>query len=147
MRVKQCQECNKTIELNVSICPHCGAKQAQSKLAVTVVVVTLALIPLSTIYYQYFYDSNTTPIDPTKEVINNVVDNNLTTINNTKFDQLQNGISYDKAVSIIGTKGQLISESGSSGTESHIQMYLWNDYGFFLFKGGKLINKSQTELK
>jgi outer membrane protein assembly factor BamE (lipoprotein component of BamABCDE complex) len=66
-----------------------------------------------------------------------------------KFNQIQNGMTYEEVVAIIGADGEVISESGEKGTDLHTIMYEWKaEGGFgananFMFQGGKLANKAQ----
>jgi hypothetical protein len=66
-----------------------------------------------------------------------------------KFNAINNGMTYEEVVAIVGGDGQVISESGEKGTEFHTVMYEWEaegDFGAnanFMFQGGKLINKAQ----
>ncbi|PLR79539.1 hypothetical protein CVD25_21820 [Bacillus canaveralius] len=70
-------------------------------------------------------------------------------LDEAKFNQIQNGMTYEEVVGIIGGEGQVISESGEAGTEFHTVMYEWEaDGGLgananFMFQGGKLVNKAQ----
>ncbi|WP_018392482.1 DUF3862 domain-containing protein [Bacillus sp. 37MA] len=69
-----------------------------------------------------------------------------------KFDQIKDGMSYEEVVGIIGSEGELLSETGEAGTEFHTLMYQWtsSDTTFgnasFMFQGGKLISKAQAGL-
>lgn len=65
-----------------------------------------------------------------------------------KFNQIQNGMTYDEVKNIIGSEGTVMSESGEEGTQFHTAMYDWETDGLFssanfTFQGGKLINKAQ----
>ncbi|TBX84264.1 DUF3862 domain-containing protein [Bacillus cereus] len=74
-------------------------------------------------------------------------------ISKAEFDQIQNGMSYDEVKAIIGSDGEVLSESGQSGEQFHTIMYKWDgEKGFgananFMFQEGKLQNKSQFGLK
>lgn len=68
-----------------------------------------------------------------------------------KFNQIEEGMSYDEVVKIVGSKGNLISETGEEGTDLHTVMYDFETDGFMsnssmMFQGGKLINKTQIGL-
>ncbi|HDR7611424.1 TPA: DUF3862 domain-containing protein [Bacillus mycoides] len=74
-------------------------------------------------------------------------------ISKAEFDQIQNGMSYDEVKSIIGSDGEVLSETGQAGEQFHTIMYKWDgEKGFgananFMFQKGKLQNKSQFGLK
>lgn len=73
------------------------------------------------------------------------------TITLAKFNQLQNGITYEQAVQILGTQGTLVSENTISGY--HTAMYSWENPGIFqgnmnaMFQNNALMSKSQIGLK
>lgn len=68
-----------------------------------------------------------------------------------KFNQLQNGITYEQAVQILGAQGTLISENMLAGY--HTAMYSWENPGVFqgnmnaMFQNNTLMSKSQIGLK
>ncbi len=74
-------------------------------------------------------------------------------ISKAEFDQIQNGMSYDEVKAIIGSDGEVLSESGQAGEQFHTIMYKWDgEKGFgananFMFQEGKLQNKAQFGLK
>lgn len=74
-------------------------------------------------------------------------------ISKAEFDQISNGMSYEQVAGIIGSAGELLSESGSPGDAYYTVMYSWNGEGStgasanFMFQGGKLQNKAQFGLK
>ncbi|CAH2464436.1 MULTISPECIES: DUF3862 domain-containing protein [Bacillus cereus group] len=74
-------------------------------------------------------------------------------ISKAEFDQIQNGMSYEEVKNIIGSDGEVMSESGQAGDQFHTIMYSWkNEKGLganarFMFQEGKLQNKSQFGLK
>lgn len=74
-------------------------------------------------------------------------------ISKAEFDQIQNGMSYEEVKNIIGSDGEVLSESGQAGQQFHTIMYKWDgEKGFgananFMFQEGKLQNKSQFGLK
>ena len=69
----------------------------------------------------------------------------------SEFNQLQDGISYEEAVEIIGSSGSLMSESSLGGIST--KMYTWEGEGDIgananaMFQNGKLISKAQYGLK
>jgi hypothetical protein len=75
------------------------------------------------------------------------------TITKEEFDKIQNGMTYEQVVKIVGGEGHKVSESGKPGTTEHTVMYDYQGEGdlganaSLMFQGGKLINKSQFGLK
>ncbi|MEK4718164.1 DUF3862 domain-containing protein [Priestia sp. FSL W8-0524] len=69
-----------------------------------------------------------------------------------KFEQIKDGMTYEEVVKIIGSKGELLSESGEKGTSLYTVMYSFKADGSFganssmMFQGNKLMNKSQFGL-
>lgn len=70
-----------------------------------------------------------------------------------KFEQIQNGMTYEQVTQIIGGPGEILSESGEKGTEYYTVMYQYEGIGSLgansnlMFQGGKLINKAQYGLR
>ncbi len=85
------------------------------------------------------------PQEPYKEPINSPK------ISLEEFNQLYEGITYEKATEIIGSSGKILSESSISGTTT--KMYSWDGEGDIgananaLFQNGKLISKAQAGLR
>lgn len=68
-----------------------------------------------------------------------------------KFDQIQDGMTYEEVVAIVGAEGTVMSESGEKGTDLHTVLYEFETDGFMssatmTFQGGKLLNKAQFGL-
>jgi Domain of Unknown Function with PDB structure (DUF3862) len=78
---------------------------------------------------------------------------NKPTISKAEFEAIKNGMTYEEVVEIIGSEGEMLSETGEAGTEFHTVIYVWEGEGEFgananfTFQGGKLMNKSQFGLK
>lgn len=71
------------------------------------------------------------------------------TITLAQFNRIQNGMTYQQVVQIIGRQGTVISENSIAGI--HNIMYQW-EAGFManmsaMFQDGKLIQKSQFGMK
>lgn len=70
-----------------------------------------------------------------------------------EFNAIQNGMSYEQVVQIVGGPGEKMSESGSPGEEYYTVMYMWEGEGSLganansMFQGGALINKAQFGLE
>lgn len=69
------------------------------------------------------------------------------------FDSIENGMTYEQVVEIIGTEGEMLSEVGKKGDKIHTVVYMWYGKGGigananFTFQGGKLLMKAQVGLK
>ncbi|WP_203363042.1 DUF3862 domain-containing protein [Bacillus sp. REN10] len=76
---------------------------------------------------------------------------NTNKLTKEKFDKIEDGMTYEEVVKIVGSEGKLMSETGDPGTEFHTQMYEFEtDKAFtganMTFQNGKLINKTQIGL-
>lgn len=70
-------------------------------------------------------------------------------LNSEKFDQIKSGMTYEEVVKVIGSEGQVMSETGDPGTEFHTVIYEWETDGFMssaniTFQGNKMMNKAQV---
>lgn len=66
-----------------------------------------------------------------------------------KFKQIKEGMTFEEVFTIVGSKGKVISESGTDGDSNHTVIYEFETDGSFstanmTFQGNKLINKTQT---
>lgn len=74
-------------------------------------------------------------------------------ISKAEFDQIQNGMSYEEIVKIIGGEGEIMSEAGEKGSPYYSVLYKYEGEGEFgananfMFQGGKLLSKAQYGLK
>ena len=82
-------------------------------------------------------------------------DENLLTLE--KYNQVQNGMTYEEVIKIVGFEGTPEAEVGEKGTALYTvsYRYMGNDQvkgsmganASFMFQGGKLNMKAQTGLK
>ena len=97
-------------------------------------------------------DTSVSPESPDAESVNaettetSSTTDSSTGINEEKFDSIQNGMTYDEVVELIGTEGTSLSESEVSGIVT--EMYSWESSDGFgnatiTFQDGIVINKSQ----
>lgn len=97
-------------------------------------------------------DENVDTLTPNSE-IPSVSPPNEPTISLAEFNEIKTGMSYEEVCEIIGSEGELLSESGESGSDYHTVMYMWDGEGSIgananaMFQGGKLISKAQIGLK
>lgn len=70
-----------------------------------------------------------------------------------QFNQIENGMTIEEVVAIVGGEGEILSESGEKGTDLHKVMYSYSGEGelganvSLMFQSNKLQNKSQFGLK
>ncbi|MGM0806476.1 MAG: DUF3862 domain-containing protein [Bacillota bacterium] len=75
---------------------------------------------------------------------------NKDTISKDEFDKVQDGMTYEEVVKIVGNEGELLSETGEKDTQFHTVIYSWEgDSGWgananMTFQGGKLMAKAQA---
>lgn len=67
-----------------------------------------------------------------------------------QFSQLETGMTYEDAVEILGSEGEVLSETGIAGTDT--VMYQWDGSSFAsnmnaTFQNGKLVSKAQFGLE
>lgn len=63
-----------------------------------------------------------------------------------KFKQIKEGMTFEEVFNIVGSKGKVISETGTDGDSNHTVIYEFETDGSFstanmTFQGNKLINK------
>lgn len=74
-------------------------------------------------------------------------------ISKAEFDKIENGMTYEQVVQIIGGNGEVMSEVGEKGTQYYTVMYMYEgEKGFgsnanFTFQNGKLQSKAQFGLE
>lgn len=94
------------------------------------------------------------PSDDTEDVANDDTEApaevNGPEITLDEFNQIQTGMSYQEVVAIIGSEGELQSESEVAGITT--KMYYWSGKGIvssasFMFQNDSLISKSQIGLE
>jgi hypothetical protein len=78
---------------------------------------------------------------------------NPPTISLDEFNAIQDGMTYEQVVAIVGGAGTVLSESGSPGSEYYTVMYTWEGEGSIganancMFQGGRLVSKAQFGLE
>ena len=92
----------------------------------------------------------TTPPAPTAPPVNRTQSSNSPGVSLANFNRLQTGMTYQEVVSILGSRGELISSSELAGTKT--EMYQWEGTSLganmnAMFQDGKLISKAQFGLK
>ena len=78
---------------------------------------------------------------------------NPPTITLEEFNAIQEGMTYQEVTDIVGSSGELRSESGMSGSDYYTQLRSWEGEGSLgananvMFQGGKVISKAQFGLE
>lgn len=131
---KKCKYCMSKIDNKARICPHCRKHQGSSVLRAFVGVI-IGLFILGVMSYNYLHNFDT---DDTK-----------CSITLSEFNRIENGMSYDDLVEIIGCNGTLSTES--SYGDSTMKVYYWYAHNeisnaTFSFLNDELTAKSQIGL-
>lgn len=69
-----------------------------------------------------------------------------------EFNQIKNSMTYEQATAIVGSSGEIVSETGTPGDQFYIVTYqfkgersMWGNANALLtFQGGKLTTKVQN---
>ena len=73
-------------------------------------------------------------------------------INMAEFEEIQNGMSYGEVAKIIGSEGEMMSETGAKGDPYYTVIYTWKakdgiSNAVITFQGDKVYNKAQIGLQ
>ena len=138
-KMTKCKTCGADIAKNAKSCPSCGAKNKPNGcvgclggilIALGIIIIVVAV---------------TSGGDTTNNTTNSA------TITKAEFDLLQNGMTYEQCVEIIGGEGEMSSESAVANIKMAI--YTWKGEGGLgananaTFQNGKLTGKAQLGLK
>ena len=140
MSMKICKECGTEVSRRAKICPHCGKKLKSSAfrifIGILILLMGIGIIASSGENNTSQTNANTIEIQQQKITLE-------------KFNRLENGMTYEQVVNIIGEEGTLSTES-SYGKES-FKIYYWKaangiSNATISFSNGKLTAKSQIGL-
>lgn len=113
----------------------CGSNEENSKDANTTIVTPVATSPAA--------ESPAASSPSDNEIV----------ITKETYDKVKNGMSYEEVVKIVGSKGDIVTESGEEGDEMYGIAVLYENKGSslsnatFVFLGDKLQAKSQYGLE
>jgi hypothetical protein len=164
-----CSKCKTEFEGN--FCTNCGSpaeinikKDISSKniilkiflAAFSLVVGVVLIIIVVSVILNSNHKKNVISIvsDTSQTTLSSSKSNIKATINKAEFDKIQNGMTYEEVLNIIGGDGEVLSEIGKKGESYYLIVYTW--YGdellktsnaVFTFQDGKLILKAQDGLK
>lgn len=171
-----CKNCGNQLPDNSEFCNKCGTKtsgetSSQSTLNQPIYnqqipsappkkkkgkgcLITLGIVVVLVIVIAVAAGSNggsKQPVDNTTQT--QTVDTKLTL---EKFNTIQNGMTYEEVVNVIGSEGTILSETGEKGSAYYTVIYMYSgdqckgDIGAnanFTFQNNKLMNKTQINLK
>lgn len=138
-----CKDCGAQVSKSAKTCPQCGAKLKHGGLRVLFGTILLFVgIFIIAIAIAGNGDSVGSAVkEATAEYITS-----------EKFSAIETGMTYDEVVNIVGSDGELLSQSDVGGSgEYKFEIYVW--YGVapgsnanVTFQGGKVIAKAQFGL-
>ncbi|QGG50687.1 hypothetical protein [Lysinibacillus pakistanensis] len=89
--------------------------------------------------------------DATKQETSAQISKEEGKLNEEKFKQIKEGMTLEEVFKIVGSKGKVISETGTNGDSNHTVIYEFETAGAFstanmTFQENKIINKTQIGL-
>lgn len=141
-----CSKCNSEIPEGNQFCGKCGAVankkwyQKNSPLTIVIMIVALAFL----FFAVFFFVSSGGEDEPDSTT--------SVTITLSEFNSIENGMTYEQVVQIVGGEGTLLSEVGEKNDELYTVMYSYEgtEVGAsanFTFQNNKLIAKAQIGLE
>ena len=179
---KLCKHCHKPMPKNYDICPNCHKKQKNNSKVLPIVlgvvggVIVLGLLAFFVLRPMFSRGGNNsggntgggtnTPSTSTSTAPSTTVDPNATAspstsattvkVSNAQYEQVQNGMTYEQVVGIMGGEGQQLSEStynDSNGNPVTLKIYYWEGQGetganvSITFQGDVVTTKSSYGLQ
>jgi hypothetical protein len=148
----QCEDCGKEISKKATACPGCGSP-VNKKLEVRLSGILGAAFFVALIVYSFNF-SIFTRKSPSLTLTLPSINQQIVTF--TKYQKIENGMSYHQVVEIIGTQGQESSRNHMDGVPGVVNaietvMYQWiNPNGSnmnAIFQNDKLMQKAQFGLE
>lgn len=133
--MKKCKYCMSEIDDKAKICPHCGKRQKRSVIKTILSCIFLLFVVLVIIAIA------TGGGDKDEAGIMTM----------DKFNTIQNGMTYEEVVEIVGGEGELSNTAGDG--EYKIELYSWDGNGNVgsnanvTFTNGKVSGKAQLGLE
>lgn len=159
-KMVKCKTCGADIAKTAKICPNCGAKIMRHKGLGTALVILGVFLLLGAIGAfggtQDGGEGGTQSKAPAVQTDQAVSEEpkNKPTISMEEFEAISSGMTYDEVVEIIGSEGELMSESDiGAGSAYKTSLYTWRGEGQLgananvTFQGGKVIAKAQFGLR
>jgi len=150
MSMKACKECGKEISSKAQSCPNCGAVLKKKTGCLTYIGAIFLFFIILGIFSTAWMGST----KPKSGLVLPSIGEQI--VDFEKYKKIENGMSYKKVVSIIGTEGEEMSKNKIDGIPKVMDsietvMYQWvNSNGSNMnavFQNDKLIQKAQFGLK
>lgn len=149
--VNICPKCK--INVESYFCPNCGrrmTKKKKKKKSMGCLTTTVAVILIIFGLSNMFKACSNMASDAADGISESYQEEKASYATMEKFNQIQTGMSYDDVVSIMGSEGELSSESEVEGYKT--QIYVWyamNGYSNMLviIQDGVVSSKSQNGLE
>lgn len=171
-KMTRCKTCGAEIAKDAKFCTKCGAKQKKHK-ALGIVLVVFGVF----LFIAGIGGFNSSPDDTEDKKTDNIIDTstpsslsepdsageeneektvpeNKPTISKDEFEAISSGMTYEEVVEIVGSDGELLSESDLGiGDAYKSSIYMWKGEGSWgananvTFQGGKVISKAQIGLE
>lgn len=143
-----CPKCKNEISDKSKFCNHCGTvlnkKWYQKNSPITIILMILALCFLAVAIF-VFLSSGTSNTTNDQDLSNEV------TITLSEFNSIENGMTYEQVVTIVGGEGTVLSEVNSKELGMHTVIYYYDGIQLgananFTFQNNKLVTKAQLGL-
>ena len=155
-----CKACGKEIAKGVKKCVNCGADQrnflGRHKILTGILALAI-IIGIGSAMGDGGKSSSTqapaTTAAPAPVPAPVVAPANDPNMSKAEFDKIQNGMTYEAVVKIVGGPGEMTAETGAKGDDYYTVAYSFkgeNGFGAnaqLMFQGGKLNTKAQMGLK
>lgn len=142
-----CKKCKQEIDDKAVLCVHCGNKIKKPIFKKwwfwLIVVIFIVAIAAGGNTNNGGVESSETPTP--------VIEKNSPKISKSEFEALENGMTYEEAVAIIGGEGELTSQVNVAGYDT--KLYMWEGEGSIgananaTFQNDSLTSKAQFGLK
>lgn len=152
-KVKICRYCKEEIKKGAKNCPHCSKYQGLSNSAGCSVLILIILLILgvracSSVQDGYENAKSSSEVKATNEI--EISEKNSIYISYEEFVSIENGMTYNEVVQIIGSNGELLSESEFDGVNSTIFVWYGDAYSGananIYFENGVVTSKAQYGL-
>ena len=149
-KTKQCKFCRSEIDKKAKVCPVCHRAQSKGKGCLIAAIVTIVVIVgiVLAIVIPIAVSVGSGEFNPSSASSGSA---NSQYITYAEYKKIQNGMTYDEVVSIIGSGGTELSSSGSG--QFYTVIYMWYGDGItgananVTFQNGVVIAKAQVGLK
>ena len=139
---KICKHCKTVIPKNAKVCPNCRKKQSNTLIWIILIVFILVIIAIVGAGTDSNSGNKATSSIPSTQV----QEKEISGLTEEKYNSIEQGMSYDEVVDIIGEEGTNAAESEYAGIKTVV--YEWNaadgwGNASITFQDDKVINKAQ----